>query len=441
MEPLELHVWGPAFGLPSVDAECLAAIAYLHTALPSSEWRLVPSNDPAVDTSKANGRPLDRLPALHANGVWVTGYASIVSHLRTTHSLDLDSRLTPSERADALALAAHVDAHLAPLLDAYLYADHDNWAAVTRPALSQILGFPLSWTVPVLLRQGAEARSAHLGFGSLGEDDDDDAAADGDVKAGQGTLDRAMKHLPVSGQKSVMEEMRARTARGIRLHAVTVDALAPLEEQRAKGERTRGEKMRFFGGDAPTSLDCLVFGHLVLVQAAAAAPEAWLLSIFAKKFPHLNEMVHCVRDECLPRARALPWAPAPPSALRTAARLLDTVVQHTPNLGEFYLGEWRRRAETKAAGVADRRTVALAGGVLAAGTAIAYGVWTYRSLPPWGARTMSWDAEKGGLRRFGELGAMLDFSFGLADAPRASAAAGWGGGDEHRVVEQELSVD
>ncbi|KAF4809816.1 Metaxin-like protein [Colletotrichum tropicale] len=435
MEPLELHVWGPAFGLPSVDAECLAAIAYLHTALPSSEWRLVPSNDPAVDTS-------NRLPALHANGVWVTGYASIVSHLRTTHSLDLDSRLTPSERADAIALAAHVDAHLAPLLDAYLYADHDNWAAVTRPALSQILGFPLSWTVPVLLRQGAEARSAHLGFGTLGEDDDD-ADEDGGIKAGssgQGTLDRAMKHLPVSGQKSVMEEMRARTARGIRLHAVTVDALAPLEEQRAKGERTKGEKMRFFGGDAPTSLDCLVFGHLVLVQAVAA-PEAWLLSIFAKKFPHLNEMVRCLREKCLARPGALPWSPAPPSALRTAARLLDTVVQHTPNLGEFYLGEWRRRAETKALGVADRRTVALAGGVLAAGTAIAYGVWTYRSLPPWGARTMVWDAEKGGLRPFGELGAMLDFSFGLADAPRASPAAGWGGGDEHRVVEQELSVD
>ncbi|KAI8202074.1 hypothetical protein K4K48_002886 [Colletotrichum sp. SAR 10_66] len=435
MEPLELHVWGPAFGLPSVDAECLAAIAYLHTALPSSEWRLVPSNDPAVDTS-------NRLPALHANGVWVTGYASIVSHLRTTHSLDLDSRLTPSERADALALAAHVDAHLAPLLDAYLYADHDNWAAVTRPALSQILGFPLSWTVPVLLRQGAEARSAHLGFGSLGEDDDD-ADEDVSIKAGssgQGTLDRAMKHLPVSGQKSVMEEMRARTARGIRLHAVTVDALAPLEEQRAKGEPTKGEKKRFFGGDAPTSLDCLVFGHLVLVQAVAA-PEAWLLSIFAKKFPHLNEMVRCLREECIARPGALPWAPAPPSALRTAARLLDTVVQHTPNLGEFYLGEWRRRAETKAAGVADRRTFALAGGVLAAGTAIAYGVWTYRSLPPWGARMMSWDAEKGGLRRFGELGAMLDFSFGLAEAPRASPAAGWAGGDEHRVVEQELSVD
>ncbi|KAF5518759.1 Metaxin-like protein [Colletotrichum aenigma] len=435
MEPLELHVWGPAFGLPSVDAECLAAIAYLHTALPSSEWRLVPSNDPAVDTS-------NRLPALHANGVWVTGYASIVSHLRTTHSLDLDSRLTPSERADALALAAHVDVHLAPLLDAYLYADHDNWAAVTRPALSQILGFPLSWTVPVLFRQGAEARSAHLGFGSLGEDDDD-ADEDGGIKAGssgQGTLDRAMKHLPVSGQKGVMEEMRARTARGIRLHAVTVDALAPLEEQRAKGEPTKGGKMHFFGGDAPTSLDCLVFGHLVLVQAVAA-PEAWLLSIFAKKFPHLNEMVRCLREECLARPGAFSWAPVPPSALRTAARLLDTVVQHTPNLGEFYLGEWRRRAETKAAGIADRRTVALASGVLAAGTAIAYGVWTYRSLPPWGARTMSWDAEKGGLRRFGELGAMLDFSFGLADAPRASPAAGWGGGDEHRVVEQELSVD
>lgn len=48
---LHLHVWGPAFGLPSIDAECLAMIAYLHNALPTSEWRLIPSNDPAVSPS------------------------------------------------------------------------------------------------------------------------------------------------------------------------------------------------------------------------------------------------------------------------------------------------------------------------------------------------------------------------------------------------------
>ncbi|KAF6824149.1 Metaxin-like protein [Colletotrichum plurivorum] len=436
MDTLELHVWGPAFGLPSIDAECIAAIAYLHTALPSSEWRLVPSNDPAVHSS-------NRLPALNANGVWSTGYASIVSHLRSlaprspSWDLDLDSRLAPRERADALALSALVESRLAPLLDAYLLADHDNWSAATRPALSGLLGFPLSWTVPVVLRRHAVARSAHLGLDGLADDQDDDD----DVKAGQGTLDRAMKHLPMSGKKTVTEEMRARTARGIRLHAVVVDALAPLEEQRSRGEDRRGRKLRFFDGEVPTSLDCLVLGHLALAQAVELPKgQDWLRAVLKANFPRLNAAIADLREACLVSPGPLPWTTAPVSAMRTAARVLDQVVQLTPNLGDIYLAEWRHRAEKKAAGGSDRgRTLALAGGVLAAGAAVAYGAWTYRGLPPWGARTQTWMAEKRGLGRFGELGAMLDFSFGLVDAPVASPSAGWG--TEHRVVESELSVD
>ncbi|KAK2060321.1 hypothetical protein LY76DRAFT_416907 [Colletotrichum caudatum] len=439
MDILELHVWGPAFGLPSIDAECLAAIAYLHTALPSSQWRLVPSNDPAVDSS-------NRLPALNANGVWVTGYTAIVSRLASLspHSpswdLDLDSRLTPSQRADTLAYGAHVDAHLAPLLDAALYDTHENWAAVTRPALSHLLGFPLSWTVPVMLRNQAVARCAHLGLGSLGAEDHDQPGANPQGSA----LDRAAKHLPVSTRRSVLDEMKAGTARGIKLHAIAADALAPLEELRARGEEAPGEKMRFFGGEVATSLDCLVVGYLALIQQVEL-PQPWLRTVLEKKFPRLNVMAAHLRDECLTGPGALPWVAAPSSVLRTAARFLDNVVQATPNLGEAYVHEWRRRAETKVEGVADRRTLALAGGLLAAGTAIAYGVWTYRGLPPWGVPTHTWTAEKRGLSRFGDLGAMLDFSLGLAEpAPRPSPdGAGWGGGigAEHRVVESELAVD
>lgn len=40
----ELHVWGPALGLDSIDAECLAAIAAFRHILPSSDWSLVASN-------------------------------------------------------------------------------------------------------------------------------------------------------------------------------------------------------------------------------------------------------------------------------------------------------------------------------------------------------------------------------------------------------------
>ena len=38
---MELHVYGPAFGLPSIEASSLAAIAYLTQALPQDSWVLV----------------------------------------------------------------------------------------------------------------------------------------------------------------------------------------------------------------------------------------------------------------------------------------------------------------------------------------------------------------------------------------------------------------
>ena len=42
---LELHVWGPAFSLPSIDPQCLSAIAYLNQALPRDQWALIASSD------------------------------------------------------------------------------------------------------------------------------------------------------------------------------------------------------------------------------------------------------------------------------------------------------------------------------------------------------------------------------------------------------------
>lgn len=42
---LELHIYGPAFSLPSIDAQCLAAVAYLNQAVPRHEWALVAGCD------------------------------------------------------------------------------------------------------------------------------------------------------------------------------------------------------------------------------------------------------------------------------------------------------------------------------------------------------------------------------------------------------------
>lgn len=45
-----LHVWGPAFGLASIDAECLATITYLANALQGDQWEIVATSPSGVPT-------------------------------------------------------------------------------------------------------------------------------------------------------------------------------------------------------------------------------------------------------------------------------------------------------------------------------------------------------------------------------------------------------
>lgn len=59
---LELHVWGPAFSLPSIDAQCLAAIAYFTQAIPKGQWVLVASSDPAVSPTSRYASPDNHAP-------------------------------------------------------------------------------------------------------------------------------------------------------------------------------------------------------------------------------------------------------------------------------------------------------------------------------------------------------------------------------------------
>ena len=51
---LELHVWGPGFGLPSIDPLCLAAIAYLNLTLPPTAWQLLQSSNPTLSPGRAS---------------------------------------------------------------------------------------------------------------------------------------------------------------------------------------------------------------------------------------------------------------------------------------------------------------------------------------------------------------------------------------------------
>ena len=65
--PLELHVLGAAFGLPSIDAECLATIAYLRQCLPSGEWVVVASSDPSISPTSTSDILLSEVRASFAD--------------------------------------------------------------------------------------------------------------------------------------------------------------------------------------------------------------------------------------------------------------------------------------------------------------------------------------------------------------------------------------
>jgi len=112
---LELHIWGPAFGLPSIDPECLAATAYLQSVLPNDEWILVAAYNPSWSPTGcsplicflnlvANSMVGD-FPALKNGLESVGGYNAIINCLEAQDwSLNNNASRTREQSADFVAL-------------------------------------------------------------------------------------------------------------------------------------------------------------------------------------------------------------------------------------------------------------------------------------------------------------------------------------------------
>ena len=103
---LDLHVYPPAFSLPSIDAHCIAAIAYLSAALPREEYHII--------ATTPNSNPSGELPALRNGSIWIGGYANIVDYIRKINpewDLDAKADLEGLEKADLIAYV-HISAIL-----------------------------------------------------------------------------------------------------------------------------------------------------------------------------------------------------------------------------------------------------------------------------------------------------------------------------------------
>ncbi|EDN98128.1 hypothetical protein SS1G_12985 [Sclerotinia sclerotiorum 1980 UF-70] len=276
---LELHIWGPSFGLPSIDAQCLATIAYMQQVIPRGQWFLVASSNPTLS-------PTNELPALRdrENGDWVGGYRNIINFITEYSSgkWDMDASLRGQEKADCTAYSAFIQMHGQPLLDLSLYVSSQNYTEITRPIFNTIQSFPLPYLTPPHLRTEAKKRTEYLGLSSLDIDTED-----GDKSRDSSIIPESLRR----GKQTVSSLLAAspETNAQIRLDALATDFFESIQE-------LKGKKRYLVSDSQISSLDCLALGFISLMLYPEL-PQPWLSRTMRRKFPLLVKWVQELKDE------------------------------------------------------------------------------------------------------------------------------------------------
>ncbi|EKG15501.1 Mitochondrial outer membrane translocase complex Tom37/Metaxin [Macrophomina phaseolina MS6] len=357
---LELHVWGPAFGLPSIDPECIAAVAYAKLTLRDGSWVVVASHD--VDKS-----PNTDFPALRNGPTWVAGFKPIVQYLQK-HSAsdhDPDGHLTERERADTTAFTSFLRTNALPLLDLALYTSAANYYQATAPAFTALLPWHLNYTVPPARRDAARARTQHLGLSSLDIDTVDDSPTEDSFSANKKNAGINDDRGPAPYRQSILPFARKNGLRNLlsqpeyaarfKLDALANDCLVPLDALLGQNE----DKELLLSPPHPTTLDCLALGYLSLMLYPEL-PSPWLADTLRVRFPRLAAYTDRMRaltigsvdakpsdlmalndlrgsnTELIAKGRrelglVLPWAiAAPPSIIGTAGNIAWSIATRLP---------------------------------------------------------------------------------------------------------------
>ncbi|PLN81101.1 Tom37 C-terminal domain-domain-containing protein [Aspergillus taichungensis] len=362
---LELHVWGPAFSLPSIDPQCLATIAYFSLAVPKDAWVLVASSDPSVS-------PTNELPALKNGPTWVSQFRNIVDYLRqySDGAWDLDSNLNALETADNTAFSSFLESRAQPLIDLSLYVSSQNYWQCTSPAYGDLLQWPNQWLLPPRIHSAAKARTAHLGLSALDLDAmEDQRKRDHSAAVAAGKIPANFIQRP----RDTVSKLLGRTSHQsqFRLEALTGELFEPLEAM-------LGEKDHLLTADRPTSLDCLATGYLAL----ALVPELtfpWLRDAMQSKAHGLTTYTQRMCHKCYgtaavkvadaypslspsPSPSHLPWQTPERARLATVGyTLLNSLADNTPILSSIRAQNRLRQAvESSKADLSDVEREALA---------------------------------------------------------------------------------
>ncbi|GIJ82748.1 hypothetical protein Asppvi_001259 [Aspergillus pseudoviridinutans] len=346
---LELHVWGPAFSLPSIEAQCLATIAYFSLAVPKDAWVLIASSDPSVS-------PTNELPAVKNGTTWVSRFRNIVDYLRqySNGAWDLDRELSGVDRADNIAFSSFVESRGQPLLDLSLYVSSENYYNRTSPAYGAILQWPNQWIIPPRLRSAAKSRTEHLGLSSLDlQAMEDQRKREHSAAVAAGQIPKNLVQRPRDTVSSLLGKTPQQNQ--FKLEALTAELFEPLEE-------ILGEKSYLVSDGGATSVDCLALGYLALILIPDL-PYSFLRAAMQAKAPRLSTYTERLRQRCygtvnvevahaldearrsIADAAPLPWQPPQRANLATVcSTLLNTVADATPILKDIRSSERLRQA-------------------------------------------------------------------------------------------------
>ncbi|GJJ78715.1 metaxin [Entomortierella parvispora] len=241
MPAAELYVFGGAFGLPSIDPQCLALISYM-SIVSHQEYTIVECNDTGVS-------PTGELPMLHHGKNWISGTNRIIAYLSKT-GYNANEHLSTEEIAKSVAYGSLVDESLTDALLFSWFAIAENFLGATCKAYSNLFSFPSRYFLPIQIRKAAVQRVRKYG---------------GRVESGIMTDTTDSK-----------------------VYALARDCYRVLDRKLGDND--------FFFGVRPTTLDAKVFGHLAL-QLYPELPDPHFQKMLQEDFPRLVAYCDRCREE------------------------------------------------------------------------------------------------------------------------------------------------
>ncbi|KAG9546509.1 hypothetical protein KCV01_g24295, partial [Aureobasidium melanogenum] len=289
---MKLHILGPAFGLPSIDAECIAAVALIerYTQGSSQAWALVASHEAAPGT---------RLPFLQVGDETYSGFDRIAQYLIDTSGSTvpgLATYLTAQQHADATALSTFIKSEGQLLLDISLYVSFENYRNRTRSAFTKILPWYANFVIPPQRRHEARQRTQHLGVSSLDVDDIHEDVIDKPSSMQSEQQKKPFEHETekharrLLGRKDTVRTLlqKPEHAAAFKLNAIADNFFEPLQE-------LLKNHSNLLGTDQPAIVDCLAFGYLSLMFYPKM-PQNWLASTMRLKYQKLVVYLGSLRD-------------------------------------------------------------------------------------------------------------------------------------------------